>query len=95
MSVQLTDPINFPTGDRRTVAVRHLAAVRLDPLFDPARDSSEWVAPLDVAVQEARRTLAKYEAASIHDHSGMVSAATGLDAALRHLVAALDAEVTA
>ncbi|MFG2670813.1 hypothetical protein [Streptomyces sp. NPDC048445] len=98
MSVQLTDPINFPSGDRRTVQVRHLAAVAValpDPLFDPARDGSLWVAPLDVAVQEARRTLARYEAASIHDHGGMVSAATGLDSALRRLVAALDAEVQA
>lgn len=95
MSVQLTDPINFPTGDRRTVAVRHLAAVRLDPLFDPARDSSEWVAPLDVAVQEARRVLAKHQPTSIHDDHGMAAAATGLEIALRHLVAALDAEVKA
>lgn len=95
MSVQLTDPINFPTGDRRTISVRTLAASLPDPLYDPARDGSQYVAPLDVAVQEARRTLAQYQGKSIHDHDGMVGAATGLDCALRRLVAALDAEVQA
>lgn len=89
----ITTPTNFPTGDRRTTAVRPLAVLLLDPLYDPARDGSQWVAPLDVAVREARRTLAQYQGKSIHDHDGMVSAATGLDCALRRLVAALDAEV--
>lgn len=98
MPVQLTDPINFPSGDRRPIPVRHLAAVAStlpDPLYDADRDGSVWVAPLDVAVQEARRTLARYAGTSIHDHGGMASAATGLDCALRRLVAALDAEVQA
>ena len=93
MSVQLTDPINFPTGDRRTVAVRSLAALLLDPLYDPARDGVATAPPLDVAVQEARRVLAKHQPTSIHDDLGMVRATTALEVALRHLVAALDAEV--
>ncbi|WP_393057660.1 hypothetical protein [Streptomyces sp. LN549] len=95
MSVQLTDPINFPTGDRRTVAVRPLASLLLDPLYDPARDGVATAPPLDVAARQARRVLAQHQTVSIHDHTGLIGAATGLEVALRHLVAAMDAEVQA
>lgn len=93
MSVQLTDPINFPTGDRRTIPVRPLAALLLDPLYDPARDGVATPPPLDVAAQQARRVLAQHQGVSIHDDLGMVRATTALEIALRHLVDALDAEV--
>ncbi|MGH8967838.1 MAG: hypothetical protein ACRDXB_21295 [Actinomycetes bacterium] len=91
----ITTPTNWPTGDRRTHAVRPLAALLLDPLYDPAQDGSQYVAPLDVAVRLARQVLAQSETVSIHDNRGLIGRASGLDQALRRLVAALDAEVQA
>jgi hypothetical protein len=62
------------------------------PLHDPERDVSTWAPPLDIALQAARHTLALRAGADIHDHNDMIEAATGLECALRLLVAALDAE---
>lgn len=62
------------------------------PLHDPSRDASTWLPPLDIALHAARDTLARHALADIHDHGAMLEAATGLDYALRVLVAALDAE---
>ncbi|MFE2243888.1 hypothetical protein ACFXCU_30815 [Streptomyces virginiae] len=61
-------------------------------LHDPSRDASAWLPPLDIALRAARDTLTRHAQADIHDHGDMLEAATGLDYALRILVAALDAE---
>lgn len=91
MSISITHPANFPTGDRRPVRVVSLAT--LDPLHDASRRARPAL-PVDMAVTLARQALAQYEGASIHDHDAMVSAATALDVVLRDVLAALDADRT-
>lgn len=62
------------------------------PLYDPAVDGESFVAPVDMALRQARKVLAEKAAANIHDHDAMIRAAVGLEMRLRELVAALDAE---
>ena len=87
--MDITVPTNFPAGDRRTVRVVPLAT--LDPLHDAARRPLPPL-PVDMAVRLARVALVQHGGASIHDHDGMVSAATALDGVLRDLLVALDAD---
>lgn len=89
--MNITVPTNFPTGDRRTHRVVPLST--LDPLHDSSRTPLP-APPLDIAVGQARWALEKYGAASTHDHTAMVSAATVLDGVLRDVLAALDADRT-
>lgn len=91
----ITSPINFPSGDRRTI---HVAASTptpgavLDPLFDASRVRPYTALPLDIAVRLARQTLEKHASESIHDHTAMVCAAVELDGILRDVLDALAAE---
>lgn len=87
--MSLTVPTNFPSGDRRTLRV--VLPPTLDPLHDPTRKPLP-APPLDIAVRQARWALEKHGAASIHNHTAMVSAATVLAGMLRDVLAALDAE---
>lgn len=64
----------------------------VDSLHDITRDSLEAVPPLDVALQEARRSLAEYATADIHEHGEMITAAVALYIRLHGLVAALDTQ---
>ncbi|MFC8271124.1 hypothetical protein ACFUJR_00985 [Streptomyces sp. NPDC057271] len=89
----ITSPINFPTGDRYTVAVATPSVYRtVDPLYDADRDGSTLVVSVDTAIECARSALARNEDASIHDHGAMLQAASDLQTTLRMLVASLDAE---
>ncbi|MFE3475704.1 hypothetical protein ACFXOI_29480 [Streptomyces bacillaris] len=62
------------------------------PLYDEATDSPPWTPSLDVALDQARRTLAEKATANIHDPDEMIRAAVGLEMRLRQLIAALDQE---
>ncbi|MCY0943558.1 hypothetical protein [Streptomyces antarcticus] len=63
-----------------------------DPLRAPEPDGTHWVPPLDIALEAARETLAEQQRANIYDDRAMLTAAVRLEIALRHLLAALDAE---
>jgi hypothetical protein len=62
------------------------------PLFDPEKDTSPHVTPLDIALGQARKVLESQQDANIHDHTSMIRAAASLYCDLYRLVAALDAE---
>ncbi|UQA34800.1 hypothetical protein [Streptomyces sp. HNA39] len=62
------------------------------PLYDEATDGHPWTPSLDVALDQARRTLAEKATANIHDPDEMIRAAVGLEMRLRQLIAALDQE---
>lgn len=67
------------------------AADPVDALYVP-RPSDAWSPPLSIALRLAREDLAVQQAANIHDHTAMVTAATVLEIRLRQLLDALDAE---
>ena len=85
--MSITLPTNIPTGDRPTPE----PAPVQDPLSDYIHRASAYVAPLDSAREAARQVLAKYEGASIHNSTDMISAAVALGMELRGLLTALDA----
>ena len=67
------------------------AAQPVDALYVP-RPSDTWVPPLSTALRLAREDLAVQQAANIHDHTAMVTAATTLEIRLRQVLAAVDAD---
>ncbi|MFJ6566447.1 hypothetical protein ACIQNU_03445 [Streptomyces sp. NPDC091292] len=88
-STAATSRCAVPLNGTAAVAARDALAT---PLYDPATDGPHWIPPVDIALASAREALARYEGHNIHSHGQMVTAATGLDSALRSLVGALDAE---
>ncbi|MDI9885356.1 hypothetical protein QMZ92_13360 [Streptomyces sp. HNM0645] len=91
--MSITVPTNIPTRDRRTVAVTAPAPEPVrDPLSDYIHRASAYAAPLESARETARKALAKYEGASIHDPSLMIQAAVAFGMEVRGLLASLDAE---
>lgn len=87
-------PIEMP-GLRNSVPVLSLPEVPdakpFSALYVPL-PSDAYAPPLDIALRLARRDLAAQQAANIHDHTAMVTAATVLEVRLRLLLAALDAD---
>ena len=89
-----TSPIEMPG---RSVPVLSLAKAPApvvkptDALYVP-RPSDTWVPPLSIALRLAREDLATQQAANIHDHTAMVTAATVLEIRLRQVLDALDAD---
>ncbi|GAA3272745.1 hypothetical protein [Streptomyces lavendulae] len=69
-----------------------MTATAHDPLHNSERDGGRWVPPLDMALEAARETLAEQQRANIYDDRAVLTAAVRLEIALRHLVAAHDAE---
>lgn len=69
-----------------------LSAVKpADALYVPS-PSDAWSPPLSIALRLAREDLAVQQAANIHDHMAMVTAATVLEIRLRQVLDALDAD---
>ncbi|MFG3323744.1 hypothetical protein ACGF3J_37435 [Streptomyces sp. NPDC048171] len=62
-----------------------------DPLYDPAK-APEGPFDLDVEVAVTRQILAETAGLNIHDDVAMMSAAFSLNARLRCLLAAVEAE---
>ncbi|MFI9063230.1 hypothetical protein ACIGQE_15310 [Streptomyces sp. NPDC053429] len=68
-----------------------MSARPVKTLYDP--QAPDWTPPLDIALTVAREMLAQHQRADISDDRAMLSAAVCLEIALRHLLAAYDAEV--
>ncbi|TXS13384.1 hypothetical protein EAO71_35705 [Streptomyces sp. ms191] len=91
--MSITVPTNIPTGDRQTTPVQvppaaaSPASVR-DPLSDYA-STFTWPVSVEAAAKLARAEVDRCAGMSIHNAGDMISAAVGLDNAVRRLLTAL------
>lgn len=89
-----TSPIDLPGVSVRVMTLPEAPLPDAKPvaaLYEP-RPSDAYAPPLSTALKLAREDLAVHQGANIHDHHAMIRAAVTLEARLRLLLDALDAD---
>lgn len=90
----MSNPTDLPGRSVPVAMPTKTPAPTVDPsdaLYVP-RPSDAWAPPLSIALRLARQDLPVQQAANIHDHTAMVTAATVLEIRLRQVLDAYDAD---